>query len=153
MPVAGSTAMASCTKRPMAVSGSNVARPSTGTSKIQPCSRVKRGSLTGSAVVSSQVSHEPQGVGPPAQLRMVPAMLAVLRITFAACKSRSSVVVPPPASVSYASEVENGVPVPRSWLRISRMSPFSSGNAAIPSCRFGVGVPSSRGSRVQPNVK
>ena len=44
-----------------------VSAPSGLTSNVQPC--------PGSAV-SSQVSHVPQGVTPPAQLRIVPARLA-----------------------------------------------------------------------------
>ena len=51
-------------------------------------------------VVSSQVSQDPHGVGPPAQLRTVPLMLAQLDVHRPRSVSNSSVEVPPPASGS-----------------------------------------------------
>jgi hypothetical protein len=47
------------------------------------------------AVVSSHVSHVPRGVGPPAQLRMVPLRLAWWSTKAPASGSNTSVVVPP----------------------------------------------------------
>jgi hypothetical protein len=51
-------------------------------------------------VVSSHVSQLPHGVGPPAQLRTVPLMLAQLPRHSPCRVSNSSVTVPPPALTS-----------------------------------------------------
>jgi hypothetical protein len=50
--------------------------------------------------VSSQVSQEPAGVGPPAQLRMVPDRLPNELTSAMAAVSNSRVVVPPAATGS-----------------------------------------------------
>jgi hypothetical protein len=49
---------------------------------------------------SSQESHAPHGVGPPAQLVSVPVRLAKLRETSFRFVSKWSVVVPPEAAES-----------------------------------------------------
>ena len=49
------------------------------------------------SVVSSQVSHEPHGVGPPAQFRTVPLRLAAVPRYSPDFWSNSTVVVPPAA--------------------------------------------------------
>ena len=54
------------------------------------------GSL-GLNVVSSHVSHEPHGVGPPAQFLAVPARLARPLVILPDFGSNTMVVVPPPA--------------------------------------------------------
>ena len=106
MLVRGSTATASWLKRPMSMMG----RGSTGpvalesTSKTQPWVLVKLveppSSSFGPTAVSSQLSQLPHGVGPPAQLTVVPE-----RLTKSDWSSRfaptTSVVVPPPATGSY----------------------------------------------------
>ena len=97
MPVSGSMATASCTKRPRPLSGTAVAAPSAGTSKTYPCGWLNRLAGRGSASVSSHVSHVPHGVGPPAQLRVVPHRLAHAFVTVPEAGSNSTVVVPPPA--------------------------------------------------------
>src|SRR3546814_4613946 len=51
--------------------------------------------------VSSQVSQVPAGVGPPAQLRMVPLRLAWCSTRRPAPESNTSVVVPPAELGSY----------------------------------------------------
>ena len=53
--------------------------------------------VAGASSASSHVSHEPQGVGPPAQLRTVPLRLENARTTWPRRVSNSTVVVPPPA--------------------------------------------------------
>src|SRR5688572_31271243 len=53
------------------------------------------------------ISH---GVGPPAQLRIVPLMLSCMLITSPLCVSNSIVVVPPPAarrSEEHTSELQS----------------------------------------------
>src|SRR3954466_10883957 len=101
MPVAGSTAIASCQKRPIPVIGVAFDTPSCGTSKMYPCGFVVAGFRFGSSSVSSQESHEPHGVGPPAQFTRVPDRLGVTLTTFPAFGSNSVVVVPPPQVASY----------------------------------------------------
>src|SRR5688572_13112532 len=76
MPVTGSIATASCTKQPSPVSGTGLACPNAGTSNTQPCCLVYAAFVCGPLVFSSHVSQLPHGVGPPAQLLIVPAMLA-----------------------------------------------------------------------------
>src|SRR3546814_5371388 len=71
MPVRGSTAAASCLKRPSAFSGSGSTIPLAlaGTSNTYPCG------LSLSRKASSHDSQLPHGVTPPAQLIAVPARL------------------------------------------------------------------------------
>jgi hypothetical protein len=51
----------------------------------------------GPSIVSSPLIQDPQGVGPPAQLRIVPAMLPQALTNLPEKVSNSRVVVPPPA--------------------------------------------------------
>ena len=108
IPVAGSTAMASWTNLPIAVSGSaaTLSSASAGTSKQYPWSRsypprycsqraLKNRSVP--MVVSSQVIQDPQGVGPPAQLCSVPPTLTKSRTSSRVFGSTISVVTPPGA--------------------------------------------------------
>src|SRR5262245_14352638 len=97
-------ASASCENRPIALygcgSGSTFkVEPDAGTSKMYPWLFVRSPFPTPS-VVSSHVSHDPHGVGPPAQLRTVPLMLAHDLMNSPRAVSSSVVVVPPPASTS-----------------------------------------------------
>ena len=72
-----------------------MALPSAGTSKTYPCGSSKSFPPPGPSTVSSQVSHDPHGVGPPAQLTAVPARLTQARRTEPLAVSNSTVVVPP----------------------------------------------------------
>ena len=74
-------ATASCTKRPRPLSGTAVAAPSAGTSKTYPCGWVNWLAGRGSASVSSYAQPRAHGVGPPAQLRVVPHRLAHAFVT------------------------------------------------------------------------
>ena len=60
---------------------------------------VKSLPTSGPLTVSSQVSHEPHGVAPPAQFICVPLQLTQ-ESTLVAWRLTSSVVVPPPATGS-----------------------------------------------------
>jgi hypothetical protein len=93
------------------------------------------------AVVSSQVNQVRQGVGPPAQLRIVPDRLAALSTNSPASGSKTRLEVPPLASGSYAGSVNLPEKLPCSWLRTSRTR-SSIRKAAIPSCAPGVASPS-----------
>ncbi len=79
---------------------------------------------SGCATVSSHVSHDPHGVGPPAQLVTVPAMLGQAWMNCPCVVSNSKVVVPPPAVGSYARASAKAPALELiSWLRTSRMRP------------------------------
>jgi hypothetical protein len=68
------------------------------TSNTQPWSRLNTwrfGGMTVPTVVSSQVSHEFHGVGPPAQLRLVPLRLAQDFCHSPFLVSNKRLVVPP----------------------------------------------------------
>src|SRR5687767_9133094 len=108
IPERGSTATASCEKRPIAGSGTACTCPSahTGTSKLYPCPFRKPVTLAlGGSNVSSDVIQLRHGVRPPAQFTWVPPTLTQSRTrgeplgpqtrdpSFAC--STSSVVVPP----------------------------------------------------------
>ncbi len=68
---------------------------------MYPCGLVIKGcSAPGPIVVSSHVSQLFHGVAPPAQLRMVPAMLERVLTRRPAFGSNVIVVVPPPAPSS-----------------------------------------------------
>src|SRR5690349_4682542 len=107
----------------------------------------------GPSVVSSQESHEPHGVGPPAQLMIVPLRLMKSRTSVAdpsGARRTSRDVQPPPPRGSYAREASPFTLAVSglsrfSWLRMSRTFPLGIGNAAIPSNEFGVGFPSDIG--------
>src|SRR5678816_3742649 len=101
VPLAGSTAMPSWTKRPIALSGTGFAAPVAGTSNIQPCVFANVYGLPavsfspGSWSVSSHVSQVPQGVGPPAQLRLVPEIALQDLRSLPAFVSNTRFVQPP----------------------------------------------------------
>ena len=69
-------------------------------------------------MVSSHVSQVRQGVGPPAQLRIVPDRLAELSRNWPASGSKTRLEVPPLASGSYAGSVNLPEKLPCSWLRL-----------------------------------
>src|SRR5687768_12655574 len=105
---------------------------------------------------SSHVSQEPHGVGPPAQLTLVPARLVTLESSLPDAVSKSMDVVPPPLEGSYTSPAatpRGALPARTSWLRTRRVRPDPIANAAMPSCAAGVSTPSDCGSPVQPNVR
>jgi hypothetical protein len=93
---------------------------------------------------SSPVSHDPHGVSPPPQLRLVPDRLANER-TRLRSRSTHNVVVPPVTFASYgrARDGSTAGPSPRfiSWLRTRMVMPSGPGNAPMPSCSPGVGSP------------
>src|SRR5690606_37118132 len=139
--------------RPIALSGTGVTSDSatTGTSKMYPCSCSHPRDVP--STLSSQVSQLCHGVGPPAQLTIVPFRLMKSRTTSGTPPSAmrtSSEVVHPPALASYAFDTSPlGLAVRGvsrfSWLQISRTLPLGSANAAMPSKAPGVGVPSDIG--------
>src|SRR5215211_6510678 len=149
MPVAGSTATASCENRPSPLSGTASLAPLWGTSKTYPWRTSDGMPALLICVVSSHVSHEPHGARPPAQLRIVPLRLGVVPSHSPRPWWNRRFVVPPAAVGSYVAPGANGVPLPRSWLRTRNVVPWSQ-NVAMPSCELGVGWPSSIRSPVQP---
>ena len=102
-------------------------------------------------VVSSHVSHEPHGVGPPAQLRMVPDRLGVTTGFAGSSGSKTIVVVPPAAAGVVGGDAER-VPLLCSWLRTSTTVPSGPGKAAMPSWAPGVGSPLAIGEPTWPNA-
>ena len=94
--------------RPIAFNGSAEAAPRLGTSKTYPCGFSSGLSLAGPLTVSSQDSHEPHGVGPPAQLRIVPVRLGAVSVTRSARVSKVRVVVPPPPRGSSCAGTKRG---------------------------------------------
>ena len=82
---------------------------------------MKSGPTSGPLTVSSAVIHVFQGVAPPAQFICVPLQLTQ-DSTLAAWRLTSSVIVPPPAILSYAFSDWPKAPMGplTSWLRTSR---------------------------------
>src|SRR5688572_11663395 len=117
MSVWGSTAIASCTNRPMPFRGSMSGASKAGTSQHHPW--VLSMPLAVSSSVSSHVIHEPQGVVPPAQFVSVPAMLAHDFLSSPVSRSTSRLVVPPAPLESYVIDAgPKDEPAFRiSWLR------------------------------------
>src|SRR5262245_14183351 len=96
LPVLGSTASASCTNRPSWGSGVTWTKPSAD----DGASYTKPWGLPWTSTVSSQVSHEPHGVGPPAQLVLVPDRTPQTTGLPGSRGSNSMMVLPPPELAS-----------------------------------------------------
>ena len=123
-----------------------------GTSKTNPWGWVssvfllfwKSGPTSGPLTVSSQVTHEPQGMMPPEQLPTVPLRLVNARITSPFLVTWI-VVVPPPPFASYGVPGPNAGPTgSTSWLRTRITVLPGPSKVPMPSWRPGSAVPSVR---------
>ena len=148
----------------MSTIGRPLAPPVAGTSNTKPWSfapmRLER------RTVSSQVSHDPQPVGPPAQFTAVPESSAT--VSGARPGAYETAVTPPakPGKPSGAPSVSGGSsnssyaavavpamrgPTDNSWLRSSVTPPPGARKAAMPSCLGGVAPPPVIASPVHEN--